>query len=85
MYFDEAQFARDGWHPLAGLDTRRPHRIIIERKVGEVAVTLDGVALGRWPLLASAGMGPSIGLAGRRGARARVLVRDLSVTPGAAR
>lgn len=85
MYFDEAQFARDGWHSMAGLDSRRAHRIVVERMVGEVAITLDGVALGRWPLLESSGMGPSIGLAGRRGARARLLVRELAVSQGAAR
>ncbi len=81
VYFDEAQFARDGWHLVGALDSRREHRVVIVRTVGEVAITFDGVALGRWQLAETTGAGPSIGLTGRRGARARLLVRDVSLTP----
>lgn len=85
VYFDEAQFARDGWHPVPGLDSRRAHRVVVERTVGEAAVMLDGVALGRWAVPDAAGLGPSIGLTGPRGARSRLLVRELAVTAGVAR
>ena len=82
IYVDEAQFARDGWQAAPGLDSRRDHRVVVERTAGEVAITFDGVALGRWPMVEPRGSAPSIGLTGRRGARARLLVRELSLTPG---
>jgi len=85
IYLDEGQFAAEGWHRLPGLDSRHPHRVVIERTTDEVAVTFDGVALGRWPLAEATGSGPSIVLTGRRGARARLLVRELTVTPLARR
>lgn len=81
FYVDEPQFAREGWHPVDGLDSRRDHAIVIERSAREVAIWLDGAALGRWAMPAATGDGPSLGLLGRRGARARLLVRDLTLTP----
>jgi hypothetical protein len=81
IYFSEPQFARDGWHPVPGLDSRRDHQVEVDRSTRAVTVRLDGVALGTWPLDVQVGDGPTLALAGRRGSRARALVRRWSVAP----
>lgn len=84
VFLSDAQFARDGWREHPGLDTHREHLVEIVRRVDEAEIWLDGERLGTWPVVAEAAGNPALAVQGAPGARARVLVRDLSIEPLAA-
>ncbi len=81
FYETDAQFATDGWKRLPSYTTLREHAIALERKGAQLTLHVDGRLVASYTLKRAASKGEvRLGLKGYGATRARVLVRELSVT-----
>ena len=78
--FSDSKYNFEGWSPLPGMRTNDEHRFTVLQDERTVVLSVDGVEVKRFSLVAARKRGPvGIGFKGASGLRSRLYVRSLSV------